>query len=112
MIKDITSKDYFQTEVVENSGVVLVYVWAGWCAPCKRVSLHMSSLSDQYGDKLLIAKIDAETEYGSDFVNELKIMGIPTMFLYVNGQQVKKIIGAQTRSALERVIAEYVITEL
>jgi thioredoxin 1 len=112
MIKDIASNDEFQTEVLERKGVVLVYVWAGWCNPCERVSLHMSSLSNQYGDKLLVAKIDAETEYGSDFVNELKIMGIPTMFLYVDGQQVKKIIGAQTRSALERVIAEYVITQL
>lgn len=109
MLKDVTSED-FQSEVLDRKGAVLVDVWAEWCGPCKRMNPILSSLSDQYGDRLLVAKVDADSN--ADLVEELKVQGIPTMILYVNGSPVKRIVGAQPRQALEMAIAEHVITTL
>lgn len=111
MIKDVTSEN-FQSEVLDQSGVVLIDIWAEWCGPCKRMNPVFSSLSDQYGDKLLIAKIDADTEFGTEVLKNLRVTGLPTMFLYVNGKQIKRIVGVQPRSALEKLISEHVITQL
>jgi len=109
MLKNVTSED-FQTEVLERKGAVLVDVWAEWCGPCKRMNPILSSLSDEFGDKLLVAKVDADSN--PELVEELKVKGIPTMILYVIGEPVKRIVGAQPRSALEMAIAEHVITQL
>ena len=109
MLKNVTSED-FQTEVLDRKGAVLVDVWAEWCGPCKRMNPILGSLSDQFGEKLLVAKVDADAN--PTLVEELKVQGIPTMILYINGEPVKRIVGAQPRHALEMAIAEHVITEL
>ena len=109
MIKDVTSEN-FQSEVLDRNGVVLVDVWAEWCGPCKRMNPILNSVSDEFGDKLLVAKVDADSN--PELVEELKVQGIPTMILYVNGSFVKRIVGAQPRSVIQMAVAEHVITQL
>ena len=108
MIKDVTSEN-FQSEVLDRNGVVLVDVWADWCGPCKRMNPILNSVSDEFGDKLLVAKVDADSN--PELVEELKVQGIPTMILYVNGSLVKRIVGAQPRSVIQMAVAEHVITQ-
>lgn len=109
MLKNVTSED-FQSEVLDSKGAVLVDVWAEWCGPCKRMNPILGSISDQFGDRLLVAKVDADQN--PDVVESLGVMGIPTMLLYVNGEVVKKFVGAQPRHVLEMAIAEHVVTNL
>jgi len=70
----------------------------------------LSSLSYQFGDKLLVAKVDADTNPAT--MDLLNVKGIPTMILYVRGEPIKKFVGVQPRHAIEMVISEHVIMNL
>ena len=106
MLKNITSND-FQTEVLDRSGVVLVDVWAEWCGPCQRMNPVLSALSDQLGEQLLVAKVDADAN--PELVEELNVQGIPTMILYVDGAPVERIVGARPRMAIESIIYKHLV---
>jgi thioredoxin 1 len=106
MLKNITSED-FQTEVLDRKGLVLVDVWAEWCGPCQRMNPVLSALSDQLGEQLLVAKVDADDN--PELVEELKVQGIPTMIFYVDGEIVEKVVGARPRMAIESIIYKHLV---
>jgi thioredoxin 1 len=106
MLKNITSED-FQTEVLDRPGLVLVDVWAEWCGPCQRMNPVLSALSDQLGEQILVAKVDADAN--PSLVEELKVQGIPTMILYVDGVPVETIVGARPRMAIESIIFKHLV---
>lgn len=109
MLKNVTDET-FDAEVLNASGVVLVDVWAEWCGPCKRMNPILSSLSDEFGDKLLVAKVDADTN--PETVEKLNVQGIPTMVIYSNGEVITRIVGAQPRHEIQKVLAEHIIVSL
>ena len=93
----------FETEVVKASKPVIVDFWAEWCGPCKMIGPILEELSDEFSDKVTIAKhnIDEEpntpTKYG--------VRGIPTLMLFKNGNLVDSKVGSLPKSALEAWLA-------
>ena len=88
----------------------IVWFTAAWCGPCQRMNPVLSALSDQLGEQILVAKVDADSN--PELVEELKVQGIPTMILYVDGVPVETIVGARPRMAIESIISKHlVVTE-
>ena len=94
------SDDTFAAEVLQSEKPVLVDFWATWCGPCKMVAPVLEEIAGEHADKLTIAKldIDANPQAARDF----KVMSIPTMILFQNGEPVKTIVGAKGKAALLR----------
>ncbi len=88
----------FESEVLQNSGPVLVDFWAQWCGPCKAIAPILEEIASEYGDKVKIAKIDVDgnpetpAKYG--------VRGIPTLILFKNGEMVQTKVGALSKSQL------------
>ena len=40
--------------------VVMIDVWASWCAPCKAISPTLDELSEELGGKIKIAKVNVD----------------------------------------------------
>jgi thioredoxin 1 len=52
-------------EIINNSHVpVVVDFWAEWCGPCKMIGQVLDELNNDYGDKILIGKVNVD-EQGS-----------------------------------------------
>ena len=94
------SDDPFATEVLQSEKPVLVDFWATWCGPCKMVAPVLEEIAGEHADKITVAKldIDANPQAARDF----KVMSIPTMILFQNGEPVKTIVGAKGKAALLR----------
>ena len=110
MILDVT--DETLANVIADNHVVLVDFWAAWCGPCKAMLPILESLSEQFGDRLVIAKVDTETEGGQRLVEDEGITSIPTMHLYVGGKMKSVVTGARPRGAMEALLSEHIITDL
>ncbi len=52
--------DTFETEVLNSDQPVLVDYWAEWCGPCKVIAPILDEVSEEYGDKLKIAKLNID----------------------------------------------------
>ena len=93
-----TVKDTFKSDVLESKKIVLLDVWAPWCAPCRGMEPVLESLQDDIKGWAEIIKLDASVEM--DQVQELGVSALPTFLIYKNGQIVDSIIGATSKANL------------
>jgi thioredoxin 1 len=96
----------FESEVLKNSKPVIVDYWAEWCGPCRQVAPVLEEIASEYGDKIDVVKLNIDQN--PKVSTRYKIMAIPTMSVFQNGEVVKQIVGAKPKSALLRELAEYI----
>ena len=96
-IKHVTDAD-FQAEVLESEQPVLVDFWAPWCGPCRVVAPVLEEIADER-DNLRIVKVNIDENQQTAM--NYQILAIPTMVLFRNGQEAKRIQGAMPKKRLE-----------
>ena len=97
--------DTFDQEVKQSDIPVVVDFWAEWCGPCRMVGPIVDEIaSEQEGLKVLKLNVDenpnAARQYG--------VMSIPTLLVFKDGEQAKRIVGAKPKAALMKDLAEFV----
>lgn len=95
----------FDAEVLRSSTPVLVDFWAEWCGPCRAVGPILEEISDEYGSKLKIVKLNTDEE--SAIAIKYGISSIPTMNVFVNGEIVKTIVGAKPKPAMLKELESF-----
>ena len=81
---------------------VLVDFWATWCGPCRMIAPIVEEIANEYAGKVVVAKVDVD-EMG-ELAQRYRIMNIPTLMLFKQGQLVDKAIGARPKAALEQML--------
>ncbi len=87
------TKEEFEN-ILEDYDLVLVDFWATWCGPCRMIAPIIEQLADRYCDKVAVVKVDIDQE--QELADRYKIMSIPTLILFKNGEEVTKLIGAKS----------------
>lgn len=101
----IVGERTFEQVVLKSDVPVIVDFWAVWCGPCRAISPILEELAKEHDGKLLIAKVNVDDEPA--LAAQYKITSIPTLKVFNGGAEVKNIIGAVPKAAIEQKIAEY-----
>ena len=96
----------FDQEISSSEVPVLVDYWAEWCGPCKMVGPILEELANDLEGKISIGKVDVDTN--KDSAAKQKVMSIPTLVLFKNGEPVDQRVGALTKNQLEEFINQYI----
>ena len=66
----------FDDIVLQSEKPVLVDFWAAWCGPCRMVGPIIDELSNEYGGKAIIGKVDVDSN------QDLLLFGVRNIQLY------------------------------
>ncbi len=92
--------------VVVNSEIpVIVDFWAPWCGPCKMMSPIFNEVSQKYALKALFVKVNTEEQQNLGV--KYQIRSIPTLIVYKNGNEVKRVSGALDPLRLSNLVNEH-----
>ena len=92
----------FHAEVLESETPVLVDFWAPWCGPCRVVAPVLEQIADERDDvRIVKLNVDDNQQTAAQF----GILAIPTMVLFRNGAEAKRIQGALPKKRLEAELA-------
>ena len=92
----------FESEVLQNDLPVLVDFWASWCGPCRALSPVIDQLADDLEGRLKVGKVD--TDAHQQTASNLRVTSIPALFVFKNGEEVERIVGALPKAKLiERI---------
>ena len=95
----------FEADVLKSDKPVLVDYWAEWCGPCKMVAPVLEAIAEEHGDKLDIVKLNVDQN--PKVTQKYGILNIPTLGVFKNGEVVMELVGARSKSALLRELADY-----
>lgn len=96
----------FKQEVIEEKGTVLVDFYADWCSPCKMMAPVIDKLAESYEGKISVAKLNIDQF--PDIAASYKVMSIPTLILFKNGEKVESIIGLVDKSEIENMLKKHI----
>ncbi len=83
---------------VVRSGLVLVDFWAPWCAPCKMIAPVLNEIAEEQAGNITIAKVNVDQN--KQISQKYNIRNIPTMILFENGKQKKRIMGVKPKKVI------------
>ena len=75
----------------EAASLAMVDFWADWCGPCRMLAPAIEALDKQYGDKVLVAKVNVDEE--PELARRFGVMSIPTVVFLKNGREFDRKIG-------------------
>jgi len=97
MVIDVTD-DKFEEVVLSSDKPVIVDFWAEWCGPCRMVGPVVKELSEDYGDKIVVTKMDVDSNPNTAV--KFGIRNIPTILFFKGGEIVDKQVGAVPKAIL------------
>lgn len=92
----------FETITASAPSPVLLDFWANWCTPCKMLAPVLTELSE-IRPELLIGKINVEEE--PELASRFRILSIPTLLVFQNGETKKRISGVHTKAEILSLLA-------
>jgi thioredoxin 2 len=97
-------------DVVERSQVmVLVDMWATWCAPCRMVSPALEQVARDLAGRLKLVKVDVDKS--PKLAERFSVQAVPTLLLLRDGQVKARRAGAAPAGVLRNWVDEVMRTQ-
>ncbi len=89
--------------LVADHRLVLADFYADWCGPCQLLEPTVRELAE--ATEAAVAKVDIDALPA--LARELRVQGVPTLFLYVDGEPAERLVGVQDYGTLEALVERH-----
>ena len=83
--------------------------YATWCGPCRMVAPILKDLAKEYGDSIVIYKVDTDKE--KELSMAMGIQSLPTIVFIPKTGQPQVIVGAADKATFRRAIDEVLLNK-
>jgi thioredoxin 1 len=87
-------------ELLDENRIALVDFHADWCGPCKMLAPTVEEIAAETDAAALKIDIDAN----QDLAAEYQVQGVPTLYLFVDGEVEERMVGVQDKATLVQKI--------
>ena len=101
----ITLNDSNFNDQITGETPILVDFWAEWCGPCRLVAPVLDEIAKEYQGKISIGKLNVDEN--PRLSGSFDVMSIPTLILFKDGVEKKRIIGARPKHSIVSELSEY-----
>ncbi len=85
---------------------VVVDFWAEWCGPCKMIAPVLEDIAKEHAGKIAIAKLNVDDN--PETARRFEVLSIPTLIVFKDGQQAKRLVGAKGKAQLLQELSEFI----
>ena len=82
---------------------VLADFWAPWCGPCRMVAPALSQIAAAQQGQVLVVKVNVDENQGAAARHDAR--SIPLLVLFQGGRELRRLVGAHPRAAIEQLVA-------
>ena len=93
----ILNEEEFEEKVKAASGKVLVDFFATWCGPCRMLAPILEQVAEEVKD-CEVYKVDVDE--APKVARSHGIMSVPTLILFENGEETKRVSGVRPKSQI------------
>jgi thioredoxin 1 len=101
----ITLDDATFSDAISGEKPIFVDFWAEWCGPCKVIAPVLEELAKEQ-DSFNIGKLDVD--HNPQTAAAYDVMSIPTLILFKDGVEKKRIVGAAPKHRFLSELAEFI----
>ncbi len=103
-VSEVTDQE-FEAGILKSEKPVLVDFWADWCGPCKMVAPVLEEIGIDKAENMRVAKLNVDDNPST--AQRYGVMSIPTLILFVGGEERARVVGAKPKEAILREIEEH-----
>ena len=103
LVKNETDQT-FKENVLTHERPALVDFWASWCGPCKALSPVIDSIAQDFENEISVFKVNVDDN--PNLARTYNIHSIPTMILFIDGKERKRIVGSVSKSTLAEFVRD------
>ncbi len=100
----VTLNDGTFNDAISGERPILVDFWAEWCGPCRVIAPVLEEIAGEQ-DKIDIGKLNIDQYPMPAAQND--VMSIPTLILFEDGVEKKRIVGAAPKHRLLQELSEF-----
>jgi thioredoxin 1 len=100
----VTLNDGTFNDAISSDKPILVDFWAEWCGPCRVIAPVLEEIAAE-NDSLTIGKLNID--HNPMPAAKHDVMSIPTLILFKDGVEKKRIVGAAPKHRLLQELAEF-----
>ena len=89
------------TDKIAGTGLTVVDFNAEWCGPCRKLKPIFAKLAQEHPDcRFISVNVDEE----EDLSDQYRIKSLPTVILFREGKEIKRIVGFNPDALREAVL--------
>ena len=100
----VASNDNF-AELLESEKLVIVDFWATWCGPCRMLTPILDEVEEEMPEQIQVVKVNVDD--ADDIAAQFRIMSIPTLLFFKNGEIVDRHVGVIKKEELVAKINQH-----
>lgn len=85
-------------EILASPLPVVIDFWATWCGPCRVLAPTVDEVAEELEGKAIVCKCNVED--CEDISMKYRVMNIPTLLFFKNGEVVDKTVGVVSKQEI------------
>jgi len=92
-------------EAVKKYEIIVIDCWAPWCGPCRMITPIIEELANEMQGQIVFGKLNVDENQRTSM--KYKIMSIPTLLVFKNGDLVDRLTGVYPKDELKKKLEPY-----